>query len=899
MTKTMNENRKNDIASGSSIADELVRLTEAYDERYGPKTASSTSKSDHDIKARYTSSSSSSSTRESHTCAASTAGGPVQGSPAPARSVSETKTGSNSTKLSTSTKHGSCEPITCEPIIRLMGSRVNRNSGTFSPNGVSSLNTNEKNQIQQEKSSENESPAADLLKFLRGEDLHTAQLESFDDQNSNTEDGQHNTKLLEKELSQLIKDMDAGPCRMNKSGESLVDHLTAKKQHLTAKNLKQRSLVAEVAYGLQREKDLQREKGTQRENGIQLENEKELENEREERHNNNLEDENGLKGSKTAEKQSTEVLKSFQKFYHDKNRSPSPVRRASNTSTSSAQLNKSNTCLSPKRPSATSQGSPKRPSTTSQGSIGATLTGKTSEAQKTNSTKSQQTGRQSQHDAKTQQTRQSQQLRAFGNKDRTGVESVHDVMPSERNLLFRALHDIVKVKKYVPHPTGYARPTADKTLRILDFGCGDGRYLSAFVLMADLLLLGMLDAKLCSPCTAPFHEMLVVFVDVSKGALEELKDRIRKLEAEPVLKMKFLRFEFVVTDCLDEPDTVAWKIQNKINEKSGNYKDKNNVVVKSDDVQTEEHANSDKNNDKVSLNHEKPFHLAVCGWGVLSCIPELVKRDLTVSQTGISQTGATNSGTTAGAETNPQSSETHDPNFDPWIIKPRQFAFLKMLADLSWSLINVTSSKNNFMKEQARFNAMRQARDEVLEKINLNSSNSSSAENSSSKNQNSSTSIFPKAQLLHLEKKLGLTAHTPDSFYYGKHKMFYAAVDYDEELYRTKLAGFDTVDISICNIVNFFDILSDTKKEKLNRILTSLCEEEDGDDEQDKNKKAEKCRQFLSKGVGFLKQRTYRKEDMKNPVFRSNKPERINQVARYFLVYAHNFPDVEKLKYGL
>ena len=123
---------------------------------------------------------------------------------------------------------------------------------------------------------------------------------------------------------------------------------------------------------------------------------------------------------------------------------------------------------------------------------------------------------------------------------------------------------------------------------------------------------------------------------------------------------------------------------------------------------------------------ENLFHLSVCGWGTMSCIPDLVEHD----------------GYKAG------------------IKKPRQFSFLQMLSNLSYSLLNITSTKNNFMQEQRRFNAMRQARREILE-----------MKNAPFADHVDGSSHYDRI-LKYLETKLGLATHTEDGFYYGKHYMF-------------------------------------------------------------------------------------------------------------------------------
>jgi len=368
----------------------------------------------------------------------------------------------------------------------------------------------------------------------------------------------------------------------------------------------------------------------------------------------------------------------------------------------------------------------------------------------------------------------------FGRFDGTGVEAVSDIMPTELECLIKAVKDAMN-----------HRP--DSVLRILDFGCGDGRYLPAFIRISQHIL---------SSTVGTFKDgMEILCLDVSAGALEELQEKIKRWQSSASMEEReFLRFRFLVTGASDS----AQVVERQIREGRGT---------------------------------ERLFHLSVCGWGTMSCIPDLVEHD----------------GYKAG------------------IKKPRQFSFLQMLSKLSYSLLNITSTKNNFIREQRRFNAMRQARREILE-----------MKNGAFTDHVDGSSHYDRI-LKYLETKLGLGTHTGDGFYYGKHQMFFSAVDFEEEMERTKQAGFDNVDIRICNVMNFYDILSHSRKRKLNNCLIRLCEMQDIESSKTVDKK---CKSFLRDG--FRKAQLDVGSDT-NPVFMPSREKRINQVARYFIVYGTSY----------
>eukprot|EP00439_Symbiodinium_sp_Y106_P053414 s1816_g7.t1 len=66
------------------------------------------------------------------------------------------------------------------------------------------------------------------------------------------------------------------------------------------------------------------------------------------------------------------------------------------------------------------------------------------------------------------------QTEAFAKRDATGVEAVHDVMPTEQQIFEDFLFEA-------------AATSTAPALQVLDFGCGDGRYLQQFLRSAEAL----------------------------------------------------------------------------------------------------------------------------------------------------------------------------------------------------------------------------------------------------------------------------------------------------------------------------------------------------------------------------------------------------------------------------
>eukprot|EP00435_Cladocopium_sp_Y103_P024266 s2598_g5.t4 len=82
---------------------------------------------------------------------------------------------------------------------------------------------------------------------------------------------------------------------------------------------------------------------------------------------------------------------------------------------------------------------------------------------------------------------------------------------------------------------------------------------------------------------------------------------------------------------------------------------------------------------------------------------------------------------------------------------------------------------------------------------------------------------------LWLEKKIGL-ATFDRSYYYTvdtKQNMFYSAISADLEAARLKEAGYDSVRVQICNIINFFDIQTKPRAARINAAVIRLLERRD------------------------------------------------------------------------
>eukprot|EP00435_Cladocopium_sp_Y103_P017689 s2598_g4.t1 len=122
------------------------------------------------------------------------------------------------------------------------------------------------------------------------------------------------------------------------------------------------------------------------------------------------------------------------------------------------------------------------------------------------------------------------QSSAFGARDATGVEAVKDVMPTERSTFERLVREA---------------PSSDGAVEVLDFGCGDGRYLRQFLRSAEALAesgraLRIVAYEVSAEALRSFHiqaqrEGLAVVESRSQDSdahLPSLEGRNLQLEAE-------------------------------------------------------------------------------------------------------------------------------------------------------------------------------------------------------------------------------------------------------------------------------------------------------------------------------------------------------------------------------
>lgn len=299
------------------------------------------------------------------------------------------------------------------------------------------------------------------------------------------------------------------------------------------------------------------------------------------------------------------------------------------------------------------------------------------------------------------------QGKAFGSRDGTGVEAVNDVMPTEA----QAMRDCVR--KFAPEVAA-----AGGRVTVLDFGCGDGRYLAEFLRISQ---------EVCP--------LRVVATDISPGALRTMRLRaaglgcLRGAEAEDLsegwerqrLEWEALEVELVLADGVCPVETVEAELRKVLGGQA---------------------------------------HVVACGWGTLSSMPP---------EDGVS----------------------------------RQEPFLAAFHRLGRSLVNVVSNtRGNHVVPQRRFEAMRRAFAEPG---------------------------LPAGAREWLRRRLRM-AVLPDTYYYPvgsgatREWLFYSAISEARERRRLQEVGFKDVQIRICNIINFFHILTQPRSAKLNRAVIALLE---------------------------------------------------------------------------
>ena len=437
-------------------------------------------------------------------------------------------------------------------------------------------------------------------------------------------------------------------------------------------------------------------------------------------------------------------------------------------------------------------------------------------------------------------------------KDKCGVGSVQEVTPREELRLeqlmrFLSEHRHKQLQTETASSSCVAPIGARKDhLRILDFGCGDGRYLPCLFRIGQRLNI----------------DITLVGLEISEAALEvhaqRFLDLAKKFDRPARVsrssgtndcaagKMKFIGQNNIMTcyhictKASDSPEDVQRILEDSVN------------------------LNDSERKSRSSGGHldEPIYDVVIVGWGSLSCIPD----------------------------PEPLSDRIQNVCDVPYNVlkKYRQSSFLKMFANVASGVFNVVSSKNNHIPHQRRFDSMRQALKEV-ESWSCSDPRKSAIEN-------------------YLLGKLKFGAHTDNSFYYtaarsnekqsneGKngrckvdaqpYEMFWSSVDHAEETERMRWAGFDTHKIWAANVINFQIILYHEKRHlrDINEHFLNLVERGD----------AQWANTFLNKLVTLCYDRL--PEDCVKSsttldvpgrglrdVIRGDPDEAVNQVARYFI----------------
>jgi hypothetical protein len=233
------------------------------------------------------------------------------------------------------------------------------------------------------------------------------------------------------------------------------------------------------------------------------------------------------------------------------------------------------------------------------------------------------------------------------NNDHAGVEEVKDVMESESAVVWR---EVSRVAANLP-PHG-------SIVRLLDFGCGDGRYLLEYMRIGERLNAPVLGLQLS-----------VLAYEVSVGALEMLKVRALGMgfvfEPPPTpsapMSLGVLRRNNVVIEIL--LGKAVWtpaQLEAALRQVAATRKDA--VAVHEVEI--------------ISPDEEAPrqlqqymCHIVISAWGSMSAIPD----------------------------------GEHE------VDGARQASFIAMSARLAPAFINVVSSWNNFIGPLRRYGALRQA----------------------------------------------------------------------------------------------------------------------------------------------------------------------------------------------
>eukprot|EP00927_Polykrikos_kofoidii_P077044 TRINITY_DN74034_c0_g1_i1.p1 TRINITY_DN74034_c0_g1~~TRINITY_DN74034_c0_g1_i1.p1 ORF type:complete len:531 (-),score=89.05 TRINITY_DN74034_c0_g1_i1:571-2013(-) len=356
------------------------------------------------------------------------------------------------------------------------------------------------------------------------------------------------------------------------------------------------------------------------------------------------------------------------------------------------------------------------------------------------------------------------ELSATTNNDKAGVEEVKDVMETEAAAL----------RREVSRAATRCKDVGVAVVTILDFGCGDGRYLFEFCRVGDLLredALRVSEAKSLSESFVPrAHRLRIVGYDVSRGALAMFQRRAVEIGFEvhdmagdtasadgngvvAILRRGNIEIQLLVGNALLEPTELEALLHScSVCDGSGGTRGL--------------HATRGK--------RCFPFDIIVSGWGSISAIPNLAA---------------------AG-----HVGDVH-----------RQECFLKEFALLAPVFINVVSSANNFVKHQLVFQALRDA-DATAE----------AAENEAIARAPTCASLLNlQRQRDSLAARLRLATAAGD-FYYpveGNHLSFYSAVTPALERARLFRAGYEAVEIQACNVVSFRDIMRSQRMARIERAV--------------------------------------------------------------------------------
>lgn len=308
----------------------------------------------------------------------------------------------------------------------------------------------------------------------------------------------------------------------------------------------------------------------------------------------------------------------------------------------------------------------------------------------------------------------SRQSDAFGKRDGTGVEAVNDVMETEAWAFRRIVQKFMSKKRKLM--SDQVEP-----LVVVDFGCGDGRYLEEFLRVSrDLCPLKILACEISSMGLRSFHNRALDLGCARQQAEHPPQDW--ELWNTYWLSWDTLDVTLLLIDGACSVEDVGKRC---LQELSG-----------------------------------QKAHIVVCGWGTLSSIPP---RD------GLS----------------------------------RQAEFLRCFRSMGLSLLNVASGSVNHLKPQRKYAAMRHALKDPE---------------------------MPGAARVWLQKHIR-QATLPDTYYYPvgtsdgrKELLFYSAIREPDEIERLREAGFTEIEVSICNVINFFDILTKPRAAKINRAVIALLE---------------------------------------------------------------------------